>query len=63
MLPVVNVCMCGGRGINPCRMGRLTNYLFADGHAGSVLTSALPVSFEDGDLDGRPVVKYKLRQK
>jgi len=41
----------------------VTNYLFADGHAGSVLTSTLAVSFEDGDLDARPLVKYKLRQK
>jgi prepilin-type processing-associated H-X9-DG protein/prepilin-type N-terminal cleavage/methylation domain-containing protein len=41
----------------------MTNYLFADGHAGSVETRMLPVSFEDGDLDARPFPKYKLRQK
>ena len=45
------------------KRGTVTNYLFADGHAGSVLTSTLPVSFADGDLDARPFPKYKLKQK
>ena len=45
------------------KRGTMTNYLFADGHAGSVLTNTLPVSFADGDLDARPFPKYKLKQK
>jgi len=45
------------------KRGTVTNYLFADGHAGSVITSTLPVSFDDADLDARPFPKYKLRQK
>ena len=45
------------------KRGTITNYLFADGHAASVQTSTLPVSFADADLDARPWVKYKLKQK
>ena len=45
------------------KRGTITNYLFADGHAGSVLTSTLPLSFNDADLAARPYPKYKLRQK
>lgn len=41
----------------------VTNFLFADGHAGSVETDTLPASFDDADLDARPYPKYKLRQK
>lgn len=45
------------------KRGTVTNYLFADSHAASVLTSTLPASFDDPDLDARPYPKYKLRQK
>jgi prepilin-type processing-associated H-X9-DG protein len=45
------------------KRGTVTNVLFADGHAASVLTSTLPISFDDADLDARPGVKYKLKQK
>jgi prepilin-type N-terminal cleavage/methylation domain-containing protein/prepilin-type processing-associated H-X9-DG protein len=41
----------------------VTNYLFADGHAASVLTHKLPESFEDAELDKRPYPKFKLRQR
>ena len=45
------------------KRGTMTNYLFADGHAGSVVTSSLPISFEDADLDARSFPKFKLKQK
>jgi len=45
------------------KRGTVTNYLFADGHADSVITSMLPLSFSDADLDARPFPKYKLRQR
>jgi prepilin-type processing-associated H-X9-DG protein len=45
------------------KRGTVTNYLFADGHADGVLTSSLPLSFSDPDLDARPYPKYKLRQR
>jgi prepilin-type processing-associated H-X9-DG protein len=45
------------------KRGTVTNYLFADGHAVSVETKMLPVSFDDADLNARPFPKYKLKQK
>ena len=43
--------------------GTATNYLFADGHADTILTKDLPVSFADADLAARPFPRFKLEQQ
>ncbi len=43
--------------------GTATNYLFADGHAATVLTKDLPTSFADADLAAKPFPRFKLEQQ